>query len=226
MRSSGLTLLELLIGVVLGGVAVASAASVMVSHLNSTNATTWAVQLQRELSRFDSLLNSEAREACLMMRGTPPAPRNNPLCMRRTASCAVFAGPATTFTLITPLDYTGIPSAPSSNWPSSYVKWDPPVELRAIYTYNSGTRQVSRNGYGFFPDGRIGSLRIGNTLSINLNTFAILDNVTAFTPIVSADCRSATITVTLAVPTYPTITRTQTIRVAANTAYNYEQFIP
>jgi hypothetical protein len=211
MRPSGLTLLELLIGVVLGGVAVASAASVMVSHLNSTNATTWAVQLQRDFTRFNSLLTSEAREACLMERGTPRVPSSSPICRRRTfagsTSCAVFSGPSTTFSLITPVDYVQ-----NLSW-TDYLKLDPPVEVVTTYTYNSATRQVLRRGPDIYPDGRIAPI----VYSYN-EAETILDNVTAFTPIVTADCRSATITVTLAVPTYP-ITRTQTITVAANAAH-------
>lgn len=210
MRPSGLTLLELLIGVVLGGVAVASAASVMVSHLNSTNATTWAVQLQRDFTRFNSLLTSEAREACLMERGTPPVP-SSPICRRRTfggvTGCAVFSGPSTTFSLITPVDYDR-----DYTW-DAYLKLDPPVEVVTTYTYNSATRQVLRRGPQIYQDGRIAPI-----VYMYSNAETILDNVTAFTPIVTADCLSATITVTLAVPTYP-ITQTQTITVAANAAH-------
>ncbi|MCP9837880.1 prepilin-type N-terminal cleavage/methylation domain-containing protein [Cyanobium sp. N.Huapi 1H5] len=196
-RSSGFTLVELLIGTVLGGIAVAAAASVIVSHLNSTNATIWAVQLQRDLSKFNFLLNSEAVEACRMQAGTPPA--NDTACVPGTfatpLSCATVTGPATSFSLLVPLDVANAD----------------PVER--VITYRLDTGRVVRDGPRILTSGRLDT-----TVANNQNNAVVLDGVTAFTPTVSADCRSATITVTLSVPTYA-ITRTQTIRVAAGAAH-------
>lgn len=196
-KLDGFTLVELLIGAVLGGVAVAAAASVIVSHLNSTNATIWAVQLQRDLSKFNYLLNSEAVEACRMQAGTPPA--NDTACVPGTfatpLSCATVTGPATSFSLLVPLD----------------VANNDPVER--VITYRLDTGRVVRDGPRILTSGRLDT-----TVANNQNNAVVLDGVTAFTPTVSADCRSATITVTLSVPTYA-ITRTQTIRVAAGAAH-------
>ena len=192
-KSQGFTLVELLIGTVLGGIAVAAAASVIVSHLNSTNATIWAVQLQRDLSKFNYLLNSEAVEACRMQAGTPPA--NDTACVPGTfatpLSCATVTGPATSFSLLVPLDVANAD----------------PVERVITYRLDSG--RVLRDGPRILTSGRLDT-----TVANNQNNAVVLDGVTAFTPTVSADCRSATIAVTLAVPTYA-ITRNQTIRVAA-----------
>lgn len=196
-KSHGFTLVELLIGTVLGGIAVAAAASVIVSHLNSTNATIWAVQLQRDLSKFNYLLNSEAVEACRVQAGTPPA--NDTACVPGTfatpLSCATVTGPATNFSLLVPLDVANAD----------------PVERVITYRLDSG--RVLRDGPRILTSGRLDT-----TVANNQNNAVVLDGVTAFTPTVSADCRSATITVTLAVPTYA-LTRTQTIRVAAGAAH-------
>lgn len=196
-KSQGFTLVELLIGTVLGGIAVAAAASVIVSHLNSTNATIWAVQLQRDLSKFNYLLNSEAVEACRVQAGTPPA--NDTACVPGTfatpLSCATVTGPATNFSLLVPLDVANAD----------------PVERVITYRLDSG--RVLRDGPRILTSGRLDT-----TVANNQNNAVVLDGVTAFTPTVSADCRSATITVTLAVPTYA-LTRTQTIRVAAGAAH-------
>ncbi|WP_216918755.1 prepilin-type N-terminal cleavage/methylation domain-containing protein [Synechococcus sp. CCAP 1479/9] len=195
LRPSGFTLVELLIGAVLGGVAVAAAASVIVSHLNSTNATIWSVQLQRDLSKFNYLLNSEAVEACRVQSGTPPA--NDTVCVPGTfatpISCATVTGPATNFNLLVPLDVANAD----------------PVERVITYRFDAGTGRVLRDGPRILTSGRLDP-----TVASNQNNAVVLDGVTAFTPTVSADCRSATIDVTLAVPTYA-ITRTQQIRVAA-----------
>jgi prepilin-type N-terminal cleavage/methylation domain-containing protein len=196
-KSHGFTLVELLIGTVLGGIAVAAAASVIVSHLNSTNATIWAVQLQRDLSKFNYLLNSEAVEACRVQAGTPPA--NDTACVPGTfatpLSCATVTGPATNFSLLVPLDVANAD----------------PVER--VITYRLDAGRVLRDGPRILTSGRLDT-----TVANNQNNAVVLDGVTAFTPTVSADCRSATITVTLAVPTYA-LTRTQTIRVAAGAAH-------
>jgi hypothetical protein len=198
-RPPGLTLAELLIGATLGGIAVAAAASVIVSHLNSTNATIWSVQLQRDLSKFNFLITSEAAEACRVQAGTPPA--NDTACVPGTfatpLSCATVTGPATNFNLLVPLDVANAD----------------PVERVITYRFDAGTGRVLRDGPRILTSGRLDT-----TVANNQNNSVVLDGVTAFNPTVSADCRSATIQVTLAVPTYA-LTRTQTIRVAAGAAH-------
>lgn len=193
-RALGFTLVELLIGVSLSGIAVAAAASVLVTHLNSTNATIWAVQLQRDLSKFNFLFNSEANEACRMQSGTAPA--NDTSCTPGTfatpVSCATVTGPATNFNLLVPLD----------------VSNNDPVERVITYSFNSVTGQLLRSGPRILTSGRLDS-----TVANNQNNSVLLDGVTAFTPTVAADCRSATIALTLTVPT-TTATLSQTIRVA------------
>lgn len=194
-------MVELLIGITLGGIAVAAAATVVVSHMNATNASMWAVQLQRDLSKFNFLVNSEANEACRLQSGTPPA--NDTTCTPGTVatpvSCATVTGPATNFNLLVPMN----------------VANNDPVERVITYSYNSSTRQVLRAGPRILTTGQLDA-----TVANNQTGSVVLDGVTAFTPTVTADCRSATILVTLTVPTTAS-TLTQTIRVAAGA----EQFI-
>ncbi|MCT0207752.1 prepilin-type N-terminal cleavage/methylation domain-containing protein [Synechococcus sp. CS-1332] len=198
----GFTMVELLIGITLGGIAVAAAASVMVSHMNSTNATMWAVQLQRDLSKFNFLVNSEANEACRLQSGTPPA--NDTVCTPGTVavpvSCATVTGPATNFNLLVPMD----------------VANNDPEERVITYSFNAGTGQVLRSGPRILSNGRLDA-----TVANNQTGSVVLDGVTAFTPTVSNDCRSATIVLTLSVPTTTATFPPQTIRVAAGA----EQFI-
>ena len=197
----GFTMVELLIGITLGGIAVAAAATVVVSHMNATNATIWAVQLQRDLSKFNFLVNSEANEACRLQSGTPPA--NDTTCTPGTVaapvSCATVTGPVTNFNLLVPLD----------------VANNDPVERVITYRFDAGTGRVLRDGPRILTNGRLDA-----TVANNQTGSVVLDGVTTFTPTVTADCRSATILVTLTVPTTAS-TLTQTIRVAAGA----EQFI-
>jgi hypothetical protein len=98
---------------------------------------------------------------------------------------------------------------------SGFPNMDDPVERVITYSYNSSTRQVLRAGPRILTTGQLDA-----TVANNQTGSVVLDGVTAFTPTVTADCRSATILVTLTVPTTAS-TLMQTIRVAAGA----EQFI-
>jgi len=193
----GFTLIELLVGATLALIAVAAAARIVVSHLDSTNATTWSLQLQRDLSKFNFLVNSEANEACRLQRGTAPA--NDTDCTPASTAnpCATFTGTATNFNLLVPLAVANAD----------------PVERVITYRFDSATGRVLRDGPRILTSGQLDA-----TVANNQNSSVVLDGVTTFTPNVSADCRSATIDVTLTVPT-TTATVSQQIRVAAGADY-------
>jgi hypothetical protein len=178
---------ELLIGAVLTGITIAASAVIVVSHLNATNATTWSVQLQRDLRKFNFLVNTEANEGCRLQAGTPftagtaCAPPAN-------LSCATVSGPATNFNILVSF---------------AQANADP---ITRVVTYRLDTGRVLRDGPRILSNGQLDTAN-------NQNNAVVLDGVTAFTPTVAADCRTATILVTLTVPT-TTTNSTQTIRVA------------
>ncbi|WP_416238130.1 PulJ/GspJ family protein [Synechococcus sp. CCY9201] len=69
-RSIGFTLVELLVGMVIAGVAITAAAQVHVSHIRTSGASVTSGQLQKDLGRLQRLLQTEIEEACLLQAGT------------------------------------------------------------------------------------------------------------------------------------------------------------
>jgi prepilin-type N-terminal cleavage/methylation domain-containing protein len=188
--SPGFTLVELLLGVLLGGITLAAAAQIVVSHLNSTNTTIWSSQIQRDLSKFNFLLSSEAEEGCRLQSGAAPA--NGTACAPPPAisPCNGVAAPLGNLNIL-------VPMAVANNDP-----------VGRVITYKLVGNQVLRDGPRILTTGRLDS-----TVANNQNNAVVLDGVTAFTPTVATDCRTATLLVTLTVPTTAN-TVSQTITLA------------
>jgi type II secretory pathway pseudopilin PulG len=72
-RSRGFSLVELLLSTVLIVVVMAALASILVSHLGTTDRQGNVVQVRRELARFSYLLGTEVNEACALQRASDPS---------------------------------------------------------------------------------------------------------------------------------------------------------
>lgn len=183
--SPGFTLVELLVGVVLGGIALASIASVAVSHVRTTNRVTWNTQAQRDIAKINSFLAVESREACAFSAAaaapadwaTSPMPTPSPC---TTPPCATAAG--TELRLLVPFS-TGVNAAPI------------PRVIRFYTAVNAttGRRELRRDGPRILINGRLDSTTANDNA-------VLIDGVNTFTTSVSADCRTANIQLSLDVP--------------------------
>ena len=72
-RSRGFSLVELLLSTVLVVVVMAALASILVSHLGTTERQGNVVLVRRELARFSYLLGTEVNEACALQRASDPS---------------------------------------------------------------------------------------------------------------------------------------------------------
>jgi prepilin-type N-terminal cleavage/methylation domain-containing protein len=185
--SPGFTLVELLVGVVVGGIALASIANVAVSHVRTTNRVTWNTQAQRDIAKINSFLAVESREACAFSAAAAapagwtntntPMPTPSPC---TTPPCATAAG--TELRLLVPFS-TGVNAAPI------------PRVIRFYTALNAttGRTELRRDGPRILINGRLDSTTANDNA-------VLIDGVNTFTTSVSADCRTANLQLSLDVP--------------------------
>lgn len=183
--SAGFTLVELLVGVVVGGIALAAIANVAVSHVRTTSRVTWNTQAQRDIAKINSFLAVESREACAFSAAstaptnwaTSPMPTPSPC---TTPPCPTAAG--TELRLLVPFS-TNVNAAPI------------PRVIR-FYTFDNpttGRRELRRDGPRILVNGQLDSATANNNA-------VLIDGVNTFTVSVSADCRTANLQLSLDVP--------------------------
>lgn len=183
--SAGFTLVELLVGVVVGGIALAAIANVAVSHVRTTSRVTWNTQAQRDIAKINSFLAVESREACAFSAAataptnwaTSPMPTPSPC---TTPPCATTAG--NELRLLVPFS-TNVNAAPI------------PRVIR-FYTFDNpttGRRELRRDGPRILVNGQLDSTTANNNA-------VLIDGVNTFTVSVSADCRTANLQLSLDVP--------------------------
>ncbi|WP_159819924.1 prepilin-type N-terminal cleavage/methylation domain-containing protein [Cyanobium sp. Copco_Reservoir_LC18] len=182
---TGFTLVELLVGVVVGGIALAAIASVAVSHIRTTNRVTWNNQTQRDIAKINSFLAVESREACAFSAAavaptnwaTDPMPTPSPC---TTPPCATAAG--TELRLLVPFS-TSVNAAPI------------PRVIRFYTALNAttGRTELRRDGPRILINGQLDSTTANNNA-------VLIDGVNTFTVSVSADCRTANLQLSLDVP--------------------------
>jgi prepilin-type N-terminal cleavage/methylation domain-containing protein len=180
----GFTLVELLVGVVVGGIALAAIANVAVSHIRTTNRVTWNTQAQRDIAKINSFLAVEAREACSFSTGgTAPANwATSPMPTPSPCTTACTAGAGTELRMLVPFS-TGVNAAPI------------PQVIR-IYTalnLTTGRTELRRDGPRILINGQLDS-------SIANNNAVLIDGVNTFTVNVSPDCRTVNLQMSLDVP--------------------------
>jgi type II secretory pathway pseudopilin PulG len=198
-RQAGFTLVELLIGAFLTGVALTAVATVAIGHIRVTDRTIWTIQFRRDLSRLNSLLTAEAAEACIFRSGADPTSCTPPA----TSPCTGTAG--TDLRMGLPVSAAGTPGVPVMP-PGGSGTPTPPHIVRYYLGTGAQANQLRRLGPPILSTGRLSG---GATYVDSL----VLDGVSSFTPTVTADCRSVSITATLQVPN-STDTRTSTITLA------------
>lgn len=185
--ASGFTLTELLIGSVLAAGAVGLAATLIVGHIRSTDRMIWDSQTRRDIGRLSFLMATELGESCTLLRGA--APTN---CVPPSTSPCPGTSTAADLRALVPVQ-----TSPTSAPVNEVVRY-----------YLSGT-QLLRDGPRILSNGRLDT-------SADQTGALLLENVTAFTPVVSSDCRSVTVTLTLGVPNSGTSrTETLTLRTGA-----------
>ncbi|MCP9835570.1 MULTISPECIES: prepilin-type N-terminal cleavage/methylation domain-containing protein [unclassified Cyanobium] len=184
VAAAGFTLVELLVGVVLGGIALASIASVAVSHIRTTSRVTWNTQVQRDIAKINSFLAVESREACAFSAGAA-APANwatSPMPTPSPCTTACTTGAANEVRLLVPFN-TGVNAAPT------------PRVIR-FYTAVNGTTgltELRRDGPAITATGQLNQ-------TTNLTGSVLVDGVNTFTATVSPDCRTVTLQLSFDVP--------------------------
>jgi type II secretory pathway pseudopilin PulG len=190
---AGFTLIELLLGAFLTGVALTAVATVAIGHIRVTDRTLWTIQLRRDLSRLNSLLTTEAAEACIFRSDTDPTSCTPPA----TTPCTGTAG--TDLRMGVAVSTAGVPVSP----PGSAATPVPPHIVRYYLGTGAQANQLRRIGPPILASGRLS----GGTAYVDS---LVLDGVDSFTPTVAADCRSVTIAATLQIPN-STDTRASTL---------------
>ncbi len=165
--SAGLTLVELMVGLLIGSLFVPLVWTTIRGSIQFFEASIWQGRLERDLDRLTALLSSEAQEACLF--GTDAAPSD---CAAGNPICAATATPNQLRMLVTLLNTTGASPA------------------NAVITYTRDTNnELRRTGPTILADGRLDP---DTTPSDQL----VMRGVTAFTVTPNDDCNTATIEVT------------------------------
>jgi prepilin-type N-terminal cleavage/methylation domain-containing protein len=175
VRNKAFTLIELLLGVVIGGVALAFAANVLVGQIRVTRNFYNSGQVRQDLARLHYFLLAETGEACAFQRGTRTT---SP--MTSCGGTCVQSG--NELQLLIPI--------------TTSVNADPAANLRTIIYRLNDNNQLLRTGPRILSSGAL------DTTSANDQPDTIvIDNVNTFTPKeLSPDCNIVTLTVRLNVP--------------------------
>ena len=181
----GFTLVELLVGVVVGGIALASIASVAVSHIRTTSRVTWNTQVQRDIAKMNSFLAVESREACAFSAGAAaPTYWVNGATMPTPSPCTTpcTTGAANEVRLLVPFN-TDVNAAPISRV----------IRFYTAVNGTTGLTELRRDGPAITATGQLNQ-------TTNLTGSVLVDGVNTFTANVSPDCRTVTLQLSLDVP--------------------------
>jgi len=168
-------MVELLIGLVLGAITLGSAAFIVGSYVRSTGNALWTGQMEQDYGRISRLMRTEINEACLVqVSGSPSTTATLPAtpCTPASANpCTVTSG--TTLYLLVPVTLT-----------------NGTVTYRVI-SYARNNDQLLRTGPPITATGALGTTAdVANVVLIDSLTNA----AAGFSPTVSTNCSSATIT--------------------------------
>jgi prepilin-type N-terminal cleavage/methylation domain-containing protein len=173
VRNKAFTLIELLLGVVIGGVALAFAANVLVGQIRVTRNFYNSGQVQQDLARLHYFLLTETGEACAFQRGT-----NTTSPMNSCGGTCVQSG--NDLQLLIPI--------------TTSVNADPAANLRTIVYHLNDKKELRRTGPRILSSGAL------DTSSPTDQTDTVIDNVNTFTSALSGDCNVVTLSVQLKVP--------------------------
>jgi hypothetical protein len=167
------TLIELLLGVVIGGVALAVAANVLVGQIRVTRNFYNSGQVRQDLARLHFFLLTETSEACALQLGSTS--------LTSCGGACVTSG-SNELRLLVPIT-TSVNADPAAA-----------ANLRTIIYRLSGN-QLLRTGPRILSSGAL------DTTSANdqIDTL-VINNVNTFTPTLSDDCNMVTLSLRLNVP--------------------------
>ncbi len=184
--AAGFTLVELLVGVVVGGIALASIASVAVNHVRTTSRVTWNTQAQRDIAKINTFLAVETREACSFSTGTaaPPNWATSPMPTPSPCTTACTTGAGTELRMLVPF--------------TDDVNEAPIPRVIRFYTFlnaTTGRRELRRDGPRILVNGQLDPSPINDQ-----SNAVLIDGVNTFTVNVSPGCRTVNLQMSLDVP--------------------------
>lgn len=195
--TKGFTLVELLIGLVLGGITLGMATIMVISYIRSTDKAIWSGQMEQDYGRISRLMKAEINEACLVQVSASPSTTATlpatPCTPASATPCTTTSG--TTLFLLVPVTLT--------NGTVSY----------RVISYARSNDQLLRTGPPITATGALGT-------TADVANVVLIDNLTnasaGFAPTVSNDCTSATIGFRFSVPNQSTnLNRTLTVSVGS-----------
>jgi hypothetical protein len=158
---------ELLVALLIAGLATPLMWNAIQGSIRFSEATSWEVQLQRDLDRLTTLLDHEAAEACLF--GTTADP---PACAAAAPACAPAAGQLRM--RIRLLDANSVPTG-----------------ANAVITYTRVGNELLRTGPLIHANGQLDPANTASTDQL------VMRGVTAFTATPQNDCGTVTLEVTV-----------------------------
>ncbi len=177
IQAKGFTLVELLIGLVLGGITLGMTAIVVVSYIRSTGRALWTGQMEQDYGRISRLMKTEISEACLVqVSGSPSTTATLPAtpCTPASATpCTTTTG--TTLFLLVPVTGTN------------------GTVTHRVISYSRTNDQLLRTGPPITATGAlnttVGVPDVPNVVLIDTLT----NGAAGFAPTVTTNCLSATI---------------------------------
>ncbi len=197
-RTAAFTLVELLIGSFLGALALVMALRVFLGHIHVVNRGLWVAQSQRSLSKLTFLVTSEVSEGCALSSSrldttpttfTYPRTPCTPPFRTATGSPSCNAGAGNEFWIL-------IPVLPESRELQAGVHTPTYRSIHYFLDPNDTTR-LMRQGPRILASGRLDVTGPDNTDGAGDAPTLILDGISSFTPVISEDCRSLSLTVEL-----------------------------
>lgn len=183
----GFTLVELLIGLVISGVALIAAGDLLINHILTSESMIWGMQMEKGLGRLSNLLATEAGEACALGTTT------NPSSCALASTCS--SASANEIRLMVPILSNGVTI--TNRW------------IR--YFRNTTNNQLLRDGPRILPSGAL------DTANPDQTNMLVMEGISNFLASGRDNCHSATIQVTATAPnTSYSRTREMTLRTGVN----------
>jgi prepilin-type N-terminal cleavage/methylation domain-containing protein len=202
LPARGFTLVELLVGLVVGSITLGMVATIASRYNRSTDTAIWAAQAEQDYGRISRLLATEITEACLVqVSGSPTTTATLPAtpCTPASATpCTTTTG--TTLYLLVPLTLA-----------------NGTVDYRVI-SYTRNTNQLRRTGPPITATGALST-------AADVANVVLIDNLVnanaGFAPQVNGTCTSAIIGFQFAVPNLTsTLDRSITVSVGSPVVQN------